>query len=202
MYATHMACRALASGEVNGAVVGGTNLMLSIEVQMATDKMGVLSQTSTCHTFDASADGYGRGEGIGAMYLKRLSDAVRDGDPIRGVIRGTAANANGKMSGITQPSALGQEAVIRNAYDFAGGLDFDETSYFECHGTGTAVGDPIELKAISEVFLHEKSTRESLLIGAVSTKSCPTAHLLRILTIYRSKQMLVTQRLQVQWQVS
>ncbi|KAI1348462.1 hypothetical protein F5Y01DRAFT_306774 [Xylaria sp. FL0043] len=156
------------SGEINGAVVGGTNLILDAAVQMAVDKMGVLSHTSTCHTFDASADGYGRAEGIGALYLKRLSDAMRDGDPIRGVIRGTAANANGKTSGITQPSAIGQEAVIRKAYAFAGNLSPDETSYFECHGTGTPVGDPIELNAITNVFL-KNSKRESLLVGAVKT---------------------------------
>ncbi|KAI3339977.1 hypothetical protein F4824DRAFT_487475 [Ustulina deusta] len=153
---------------INGAVVGGTNLILDAAVQMAVDKMGVLSHTSTCHTFDASADGYGRAEGIGALYLKRLSDAIRDGDPIRGVIRGTAANANGKTSGITQPSAIGQEAVIRKAYAFAGNLNPDETSYFECHGTGTPVGDPIELNAITNMFLKD-SKRDSLLIGAVKT---------------------------------
>ncbi|KAI8631178.1 hypothetical protein F5Y19DRAFT_463515 [Xylariaceae sp. FL1651] len=153
---------------VNGAIVGGTNLILDAAVQMAVDKMGVLSHTSTCHTFDASADGYGRAEGIGALYLKRLSDAIRDGDPIRGVIRGTAANANGKTSGITQPSAIGQEKVIRTAYAYAGNLNPDETSYFECHGTGTPVGDPIELNGITNMFLRD-SKRESLLIGAVKT---------------------------------
>ncbi|KAH6985281.1 hypothetical protein EDB80DRAFT_823232, partial [Ilyonectria destructans] len=150
------------------AIVGGTNLILDAAVQMAVDKMGVLSHTSTCHTFDASADGYGRAEGIGALYLKRLSDAIRDGDPIRGVIRGTAANANGKTSGITQPSAVGQEVVIRTAYAFAGNLNPDETSYFECHGTGTPVGDPIELRGITNMFLKD-SKRDSLLIGAVKT---------------------------------
>lgn len=123
---------------------------------------------STCHTFDASADGYGRAEGIGALYLKRLTDAIRDGDPIRGVIRGTAANSNGKTSGITQPSAIGQEAVIQTAYAFAGNLNPDETSYFECHGTGTPVGDPIELNGITNAFLRN-SQRESLLVGAVKT---------------------------------
>ncbi|RYC65478.1 hypothetical protein CHU98_g739 [Xylaria longipes] len=168
MYATHLASRALASGEIDGAIVGGTNLILDAAVQMAVDKMGVLSHTSTCHTFDASADGYGRAEGIGALYLKRLSDALRDGDPIRGVIRGTAANANGKTSGITQPSAIGQEAVIRSAYAFAGNLNPDDTSYFECHGTGTPVGDPIELNGITNMFLKD-SKRDSLLIGAVKT---------------------------------
>ncbi|KAH8200418.1 hypothetical protein TruAng_005447 [Truncatella angustata] len=102
------------------------------------------------------------------LYLKRLSDAIRDGDPIRGIIRGTAANANGKTSGITQPSAIGQESVIRTAYAFAGNLNPDETSYFECHGTGTPVGDPIELRGITNMFLKE-SKRDSLLIGAVKT---------------------------------
>lgn len=101
---------------------------------MGTDKMGVLSPTSTCHTFDVSADGYGRGEGIGVMYLKRLSDALSAGDPIRSIIRGSAVNANGKTSGITQPSAAGQEAVVRAAYKYAG-LNLDDTSYFETHGT-------------------------------------------------------------------
>lgn len=102
------------------------------------------------------------------MYLKRLSDAVRDGDPIRGVIRGTAVNANGKTSGITQPSAIGQEAAARAAYEFAGNLSTDDTSYFECHGTGTPVGDPIELNGITNLFL-KNSKRDSLLVGAVKT---------------------------------
>lgn len=128
----------------------------------------MLPTASTCHTFDASADGYGRAEGIGALYLKRLSDAVRDGDPIRGVIRGTAVNANGKTSGITQPSAVGQEAAARAAYALAGNLNTDDTSYFECHGTGTPVGDPIELNGITNLFL-KNSKRDSLLVGAVKT---------------------------------
>jgi len=166
IYAAHQACRALAHGEVNGALVCGSNLIQSVEVHMGTDKMGVLSPTSTCHTFDASADGYGRGEGIGVMYLKRLSDAIRDKDPIRSIIRGSAVNANGKTSGITQPSAIGQEAVIRAAYDFSG-LHLQDTSYFETHGTGTAVGDPIELTGIANAFLPPGTDRESLLIGGV-----------------------------------
>jgi acyl transferase domain-containing protein len=121
------------SGEIDGAIVGGTNLIQAVENHLGTQEMGVLSPTSTCHTFDAAADGYGRGEGIGAIYLKRLSSAVRDGDPIRGVIRATATNANGRTSGVSHPSVAGQEAVIRAAYNFAGITDFGETSYFETH---------------------------------------------------------------------
>lgn len=139
--------------------------MLAVETQMSTDKVGVLSATSTCHTFDESADGYGRAEGVGAIFLKRLSDAIRDKDPIRGVIRGTAVNANGKTSGITQPSAKGHESVMRAAYEFAG-LDPRDTSYFETHGTGTQVGDPIEMKGIGNVFIEGTETKE-LLVGSV-----------------------------------
>ncbi|KAI9642576.1 Reducing polyketide synthase boa9 [Ciborinia camelliae] len=159
--------RALQTKEIDAAVVGGTNLMLAIETQMGTDKLGALSATSTCHTFDESADGYGRGEGVGAIFIKRLSDAIRDKDPIRGVIRGTAANANGKTSGITQPSAKGHENVMRTAYDFAG-LDHRDTSYFETHGTGTQVGDPIETRGIGNVFI-DGTERQELLIGSVKT---------------------------------
>lgn len=142
--------------------------MLSPEVQMVTDQMGVLSGTSTCHTYDSRADGYGRADGIGALYIKRLSDAIRDKDPIRGVVRGTATNANGKTSGITQPSALGQEKVARMAYKYAK-LGFSDTSYFEMHGTGTPVGDPIEMQGVAKVFLEDEKRKE-LLVGAVSAR--------------------------------
>jgi acyl transferase domain-containing protein len=88
-----MACAALESRECDGAVVAGANLVQSPEQHIGSMRAGVLSRSSTCHTFDSSADGYGRADGIGALYLKRLSDAIRDGDPIRSVIRGTAINA-------------------------------------------------------------------------------------------------------------
>jgi hypothetical protein len=88
----------------------------------------------------SAADGYARADGIGALYIKRLSQAVADGDPIRAVIRGTAFNANGRTGGITHPSPEGQAACIQRAYERAGGLDMSLTGYFECHGTGTPVG--------------------------------------------------------------
>jgi acyl transferase domain-containing protein len=135
LYCLHTACAALEAGECDGAVVAAANLIQSIEQHASITKVGVLSQSSTCHTFDVTADGYGRADGVGALYLKRLSDAIRDGDPIRSVIRGTAVNSNGKTQGITLPSAIGQEAVIRKAYRKAG-LDFGNTAYVECHGTG------------------------------------------------------------------
>ena len=144
VYATHMACHALRQRDCDAALVGGVNLILTVDQHMNTAKLGILSPTSTCHTFDASADGYGRAEGAGALYLKRLSDAIRDGDPVRGVIRSSAVNTNGKVSGmgITHPSVKGQERVVRQAYERAH-LNPKNTAYFECHGTGTPVSNPL-----------------------------------------------------------
>ncbi|MCJ1246453.1 hypothetical protein MMC30_003660 [Trapelia coarctata] len=166
LYALHAACQALQLGECEAAVVAGANLVQVTETHQMMVKAGFLSATSTCHTFDVSADGYGRGEGVAALYVKRLSDAIRDGDPIRSVIRGSAANSNGHTNGLTLPSVSGQEAVIRKAYAIAG-IPLDETDYIEAHGTGTPVGDPIEVEALSRVFRH-KSGRASL-IGSIKT---------------------------------
>ncbi|KAF2213052.1 hypothetical protein CERZMDRAFT_67281 [Cercospora zeae-maydis SCOH1-5] len=154
------------SGSNTGVYVGNFNH--DYGNHMSTDAMGVLSPTSTSHTFDDSADGYGRGEGVGVIYLKRMSDALRDGDPIRGLIRGTAVNSNGRTSGITQPSATRQSAAIRDAYKFAGISNLNGTRYFETHGTGTAVGDPIELRGIANAFVStDKPRRSPLLLGGV-----------------------------------
>lgn len=175
VYAVHNACNALRNRECSGAIVGGTNLVLTVDQHMNTAKLGVLSPTSTCHTFDASADGYGRADAVGAVYLKRLSDAVRDGDPIRGVIRSSAVNSNGKVPavGITHPNLEGQRAVISHAYARGGDLDPRLTGYFECHGTGTAVGDPLEVHAVAKAMNENRLPgSDPLWIGAVSSLSC------------------------------
>ncbi|TGJ85285.1 hypothetical protein E0Z10_g3506 [Xylaria hypoxylon] len=157
IYALHFACLALDARDCDAAVVASANLIQTPEQQLIAVKAGILSPDSTCHTFDESANGYGRADGVSALYLKRLSDALRDGDPIRSVIRGTAVNGNGCTPGIVQPSVDGQEAVIRAAYRRAQ-IHPDETDYVEAHGTGTQVGDPIELEAISRVFCHKTGT--------------------------------------------
>lgn len=164
----HNACHALRSRDCDGAIVGGVNLIITIDQHMNTAKLGILSPTSTCHTFDASADGYGRAEAAGALYIKRLSDAIRDGDPVRGVIRSTAVNTNGKVEGmgITHPSVEGQERVLRMAYRKAG-LDPNHTTYAELHGTGTPVGDPIEVRAVSNAMNDTRPKNKPLIIGAV-----------------------------------
>jgi acyl transferase domain-containing protein len=188
VYAIHNACHALRTGDCEAAIAGGVNLILTVDQHMNTAKLGVLSPTSECHTFDASADGYGRAEGAGALYLKRLSDAIRDNDVIRydslsyrsmfltvkltvsysGVIRSSAVNTNGKVPGmgITFPNVTGQERVVRKAYERAG-LDPNQTAYLECHGTGTPAGDPIEVRAVANAMNDTRSTEEPLILGAV-----------------------------------
>ncbi|KAI1294097.1 hypothetical protein F5Y03DRAFT_399715 [Xylaria venustula] len=168
IYALHNACHALRNRDCDAAIVGGVNLIITVDQHMNTAKLGILSPTSTCHTFDASADGYGRAEGAGALYVKRLCDAIRDGDPIRGVVRGTAVNTNGKVEGmgITHPSIKGQERVVRMAYQKAN-LDPNLTAYAELHGTGTPVGDPIEVQAIARAMNDARPTDKPLLVGAV-----------------------------------
>jgi acyl transferase domain-containing protein len=168
IYAIHNACHALRTRDASAAVAGGVNLILTVDQHMNTAKLGILSPTSTCHTFDASADGYGRAEGAGALYLKRLSDAIRDGDPVRGVIRSSAVNTNGKVPGmgITHPSKKGQERVVRQAYARSG-LDPQRTAYVECHGTGTPVGDPIEAQAVGRAMNDTRPSDKPLLVGAI-----------------------------------
>lgn len=171
VYALHNACNALRNREAEGAIVGGVNLIITADQHMNTAKLGVMSPSSTCHTFDASADGYGRADAVGAVYLKRLSDAVRAGDPIRAVIRSSATNSNGKVPGaaIVQPNREGQSAVIAAAYKRGGNLDPRLTGYFECHGTGTAVGDPLEVEAVSIAMNKTRDPEDPMWIGAVKT---------------------------------
>ncbi|KAF7892692.1 uncharacterized protein EAF02_000230 [Botrytis sinoallii] len=171
IYAIHNACHALRSRDCVAALAGGVNIILTVDQHMNTAKLGVLSPTSTCRTFDASADGYGRAEGAGVLYLKLLSDAIRDNDPIRGVIRSSSFYRNGKVPGmgITYPSVKGQERVMRAAYEKAN-LDPSQTLYLEMHGTGTPTGDPIEAKAVSNAMNDKRSKNAPLFVGAVTVR--------------------------------
>lgn len=169
MSALHMAMNAIRAGDCDAAVVASANWIADPGVQIALDKLGALSASGKCHTFDARADGYARGEGYGAIYLKRASSAVADASPMRALIRGSALNSNGRTGGITRPSPALQEAVIREAYRNAGGLPLADTGYFECHGTGTYVGDPLEVAAVGRVFADERRCGDPLLIGSVKT---------------------------------
>ena len=169
MYALHLAVSAIRNGDCDSAIVAAANWLVDPSMQIVLDKLGALSPTSRCHTFDKSADGYARGEGYCALYLTKSSIAISDGLPIRAMIRGTAVNANGKTGGITRPSAQGQEAAIRKAYENAGINSFSDTTFFECHGTGTPAGDPLEVSAIGNVFASSRSDalEDRLLIGSI-----------------------------------
>lgn len=151
--------------DVSKALVGGCNLILAPDVSMIhLSNMGFFSPDGQCYSFDERANGYAKGEGVGVIVLKLLSDALKDGDTIRAVIRASGANQDGRTPGITQPSKLAQEQNIRETYRL-GGLDLNTTQYFEAHGTGTQVGDPIEAEAISATF--QRTGHNPLLIGAL-----------------------------------
>nr|ALQ32960.1 putative polyketide synthase [Fusarium scirpi] len=154
LVALHEACLALSRGDCEGAIVGGANLIMAPGMTVAMTEQGVLSPDGSCKTFSADANGYARGEAISAIFVKPLSAAVRDGNPIRAVIRSTASNSDGRgtAGGIQVPNDVAQEALIRRAYKTAGISDFSQTAFVECHGTGTAIGDPIETKAVGRVF--------------------------------------------------
>ncbi|KAJ4293055.1 hypothetical protein N0V88_005719 [Collariella sp. IMI 366227] len=133
-----VACRYLQSREINAAIIATSNLYLNPEHVMDTGAVGnAHSPSGLCHTFDVSADGYVKAEAVSAVIVKRLADAIRDGDPIRAVVRGTSTNSDGRTPGIASPSAEAQAVAIRTAYANAGITNFNDTAYLECHGTGT-----------------------------------------------------------------
>ncbi|KAF3480038.1 uncharacterized protein GIQ15_07014 [Arthroderma uncinatum] len=146
------ACMAIARGDCTSAIVGGTNIIMAPAVTAAETQQGVLSTDGSCNTFSANANGYARGEGIVAIYLKPLEDAIRDGNPVRAVVTGSATNHNGHTSTVAQPSSQAQVALIKQAYRNAGITDITRTGFFECHGTGTRTGDAVELAAVAACF--------------------------------------------------
>ena len=135
----HEACQALYNGDCTSAVIGGTNIIMTPRMTIAMTEQGVISPTGSCKSFDASADGYARGEAVSALYIKKLSDAISDGDPIRAVIRSTCVNNDGKTVGLTNPSTEAHETLIRRGHELAGIKDLSKTAMIECHGTGTKV---------------------------------------------------------------
>jgi phthiocerol/phenolphthiocerol synthesis type-I polyketide synthase D len=147
----HLACHSLRMRESDLALAGGVSLNLRPETQLALAKWGMLSPNGKCHAFDSRADGFVRGEGAGVVVLKRLTDAVRDGDRVLGVVRGSAVNQDGRSNGLTAPNAPSQRDVLTRALrsaDVAAG----SVHYIECHGTGTGLGDPIEFDALAAVY--------------------------------------------------
>jgi phthiocerol/phenolphthiocerol synthesis type-I polyketide synthase B len=167
LVSVHLACQSLRRRESDTALAAGVNLMLKPEANIALSQFGMLSPDGQCKTFDADADGYVRSEGCGVVVLKRLSDALDSGDRVLAVVRGSAVNQDGASSGQTVPNGPAQQALMRSALA-ASRLTPSDIDYIEAHGTGTALGDPIELDALSQVF-GDRNGSAPLVLGSVKT---------------------------------
>ena len=166
LLAVHLACQALRQSECDMALAGGVSLILSPRLLIGNSRMNALAAGGRCRSFAAGTDGFGRGEGCGMVVLKRYADAERDGDPILARILGSAVNNDGRSLSLTTPNVAAQQAVLRAALANAG-VEPDEVQYLEAHGTGTPLGDPIEMAAIGQVFGPKRET--PLLVGSVKT---------------------------------
>ncbi|WP_319436005.1 type I polyketide synthase [Mycobacterium sp. RTGN5] len=168
LVAIHQACQALRLGECDLALAGGVNVILSPATMITFSHSRMLAPDGRCKTFDAAADGYVRGEGCGVIAVKRLEDAIRDGDHIRAVIRGSAVNQDGASGGLTVPNGVAQQRVIGEALACAGLVPSD-IGYLEAHGTGTSLGDPIEVQAAAAALGKGRDPDQPLLIGSAKT---------------------------------
>ncbi|XXT16878.1 SDR family NAD(P)-dependent oxidoreductase [Sorangium sp. So ce429] len=168
LVALHLACQSLRSGESELALAGGVSLILSPLSMCLVGQTQALAPDGRCRTFDAGASGYVRAEGCGVVVLKRLSDAQRDGDRIWALVRGSAVNQDGRSAGLTAPSVLAQQALVRQALEGAG-VAPSRVGYIEAHGTGTSLGDPIELQALVEVLGRPRPDGLPCWLGSVKT---------------------------------
>lgn len=168
LVALHLACQALQTGECDMAIVGGVNVMVSPTNSIAFSTAQMLSADGRCKTFSDSADGYGRGEGCGVVILKRKQTAIADKDSILAIIRGSAVNQDGASGGLTVPNGVSQQAVIKQALANAN-LKPEQISYIEAHGTGTRLGDPIEINSLAAVFGNSHTAKNPLFVGSVKT---------------------------------
>jgi myxalamid-type polyketide synthase MxaC len=168
LVALHLACQSLRDRECDLALAGGVNMLLAPEPFICLAKWGMMAADGRCKTFDERADGFVRGEGCGVVALKRVSDALAAGDRVLALIRGTAINQDGASSGLTVPNGLAQQAVVRAALK-AAGLEPHDVDYLEAHGTGTAVGDPIEFEALAAVLGKDRPPDRPLRVGSVKT---------------------------------
>ena len=194
LVAIHLACQSLRIGECSMALAGGVNLILSPEANINFTKSRMLARDGRCKTFDAAADGYVRGEGCGVVVLKPLAAAQADGNRILAIIRGTAVNQDGRSGGLTAPNGPAQEVVIRAALKNAG-VTPHEVSYLEAHGTGTSLGDPIEIRAANAVLGKGRSKDQPLAIGTIKTNmghleaAAGVAGLLKVVLSLQHKQI-------------
>ena len=194
LVAVDLACQHLRSGRCDLALAGGVNAILSPGSTVYFSKARAMAADGRCKTFDASADGYVRGEGCGVVVLKRLGDARRDRDRILAIVRGTAVNHDGPSGGLTVPNGQAQEAVIRAALADAG-VGPGEVDYVEAHGTGTPLGDPIEVRALARVFGPGRSLERPLWLGSIKTNighleaAAGVAGLMKVVLSLQHRQM-------------
>ncbi|MEJ8302652.1 SDR family NAD(P)-dependent oxidoreductase [Saccharibacillus sacchari] len=174
LVAIHLGCQSILSGESEMAIAGGIFISLTPAFIILSSNAGMLSPTGQCKTFDDGADGFVPGEGAGAIILKSLDAAVRDNDHIYGVIKGSAINQDGKTNGLTAPSTLSQTQVELSAYRQAG-INPRSIQFIEAHGTGTKLGDPIEVEALTNAFGHYTSDKQFCKISSVKTNIGHTA---------------------------
>lgn len=161
------AIEAIQNGHCSNAIVGGVNVIARPKFFISFGKAGMLSKEGRCATFDKSADGYARGEGVGALYIKKLSQAMKDHDHIYAVVKGVSENHGGKSHSLTAPNPKAQAEVIQKAYETAG-IGLDTVDYIECHGTGTSLGDPIEVNGLKEAFASQNVKNDNhCIIGAL-----------------------------------
>ena len=167
LIATHLACESLRRGESKMAIAGGANLFLSPEGNIALSRSGMLSMSGACKAFDASADGFVRAEGAGVVLLRPLADAIEDGNPVYAVIRGSGISSDGRDGGhMMAPGRKGQAQAMRDAYAQAG-VAPSEIQYVETHGTGTMIGDPVEIGALADVMGPGRDPERPLLVASV-----------------------------------
>lgn len=195
LVALHLAVTSLRSRESDAALAGGVNLILGPETTIAFSNAHMLSPDGQCRPFDASANGYVRGEGCGIVVLKRLTDAIQAGDRIFAVIRGTAVNQDGRTSGITAPNSVSQQAAIRAALSSAG-ISPEAVSYLEAHGTGTPLGDPIEVQALAKIFRKTSAAAPPCYMGSVKGNighletAAGIAGLIKVVLMMQHRQIL------------
>lgn len=201
LVAIHRAIEAMRAGSCEQAIVGGANIIVNPGITITAGEAGILSEDGRCKTFDIAADGYGRGEGVGAIMLKPLRQAIADGDRIHGLIRGSAENHGGKATSPTAPNPVAQQALLTQAYRRSG-IDPARVGYIETHGTGTRLGDPIEINGLKKAFTVLYQDREKTLprdalcgLGSVKTNighleaAAGISGVLKVLLMFRHQKM-------------
>jgi acyl transferase domain-containing protein len=195
LVSVHLGCESLQSGTSDLVIAGGTQILHTPECHVVSSRLGFLSSGDKCRTFDDEADGFVPGEGVGVVVLKRLNEALEDGDHIYGVISGCGINQDGETSGITAPSAPSQAALEKEVYN-DNDINPETISYVEAHGTGTKLGDPIEIEALTESFREYTSKKQFCAVGSVKTNighamgAAGIAGLIKVLLCIKNKKLV------------